>query len=74
MYVLPQFRGLGVGKTLATTTIEEARQISRYLMRLDTGNFLTSAIKLYESLGFKQIAPYNEVSGRDTKDSNLHGA
>lgn len=38
-----------------------ARQIGYHLMRLDTGNFLTSATKLYESLGFKQIEPYNEV-------------
>lgn len=61
MYVLPQYRGLGVGKTLAQTLIEDARQIGYHLMRLDTGNFLIAAIKLYESLGFKQIEPYNEV-------------
>ena len=61
MYVLPQYRGQGVGKTLAQRLIEEARQVGYHLMRLDTGNFLTSAIKLYESLGFKQIEPYNQV-------------
>lgn len=61
MYVLPQSRGQGVGKTLAMTLIEEARQIGYRLMRLDTGNFLTSAIKLYESLGFKRIGPYYDV-------------
>lgn len=61
MYVLPQYRGQDVGKMLAQRLIEEARQVGYHLMRLDTGNFLTSAIKLYESLGFKQIEPYNEV-------------
>jgi GNAT superfamily N-acetyltransferase len=61
MYVLPQYRGQGVGRALAKALIEDARQIGYYLMRLDTGNFLTSAIKLYESLGFKQIEPYNEI-------------
>ncbi|MBE7436507.1 MAG: GNAT family N-acetyltransferase [Anaerolineales bacterium] len=61
MYVLPQYREQGVGRTLAQTLIEDARQIGYHLMRLDTGNFLTSAIKLYESLGFKQIEPYSEV-------------
>jgi putative acetyltransferase len=61
MYVLPQYREHGVGRTLAQTLIEDARQIGYHLMRLDTGNFLTSAIKLYKSLGFKQIEPYSEV-------------
>jgi len=61
MYVLPQYRGQGVGKVLAQTLIKEARQIGYRLIRLDTGNFLTAAIKLYKTLGFKQIDPYNEV-------------
>jgi len=61
MYVLPQNRGQGIGKALAQTLIEEARRIGYRFMRLDTGNFLTAAIKLYESLGFKQIEPYNDV-------------
>ena len=35
---------------------------TRYrLMRLDTGTFLPSAIKLYTSLGFKPVEPYYEV-------------
>lgn len=61
MYVLPQSRGQGVGKALATTLIQEARQIGYQLMRLDTGNFLIAAQILYESLGFKPIAPYYDV-------------
>lgn len=61
MYVLPQYRGHGLGKTLARVLIEEARQVGYRLMRLDTGTFLTSAIKLYESLGFKRIGPYYDV-------------
>jgi putative acetyltransferase len=61
MYVLPQFQGQGIGKALAKKLIQEARKIGYKTIRLDTGNFLTTAIKLYESLGFKQIPPYNDV-------------
>lgn len=61
MYVLPQFRGKGVGKSLAGYLIQEAKKIDYKMMRLDTGRFLTTAITIYEALGFKQIAPYNDV-------------
>lgn len=61
MYVLPGHRGQGAGKILAQRLIEQARQIGYRLMRLDTGTFLPSAIKLYTSLGFKPVEPYYEV-------------
>ena len=61
MFVLPQFRGRGVGRALAEELIQVARTIGYERMRLDTGNFLTAAIQLYESLGFKRIEPYNDV-------------
>jgi len=61
MYVLPEFRGRGVGRSLAERLIQEARQIGYEYMRLDTANLLVAAISLYESLGFRPIVPYNEV-------------
>jgi GNAT superfamily N-acetyltransferase len=61
MFVLPQFRGKGAGKALARKLIEDARTIGYGCMRLDTGNFLTAAVQLYESLGFQRIEPYNDV-------------
>ena len=61
MFVLPQFRGRGAGKALALKLIEDAKTIGYQSMRLDTGNFLTAAIRLYEALGFQRIEPYNEV-------------
>src|SRR5215207_4665686 len=39
MFVLPQFRGQGVGKALARKLIEDARTMGYECMRLDTGNF-----------------------------------
>lgn len=62
MFVLPQFRGQGVGKALARKLIEDARTMGYDCMRLDTGNFWTAAIQLYESLGFQRIEPSHDVS------------
>ena len=61
MYVLPEARGQGAGRALALYLIQEAKAIGYQRMRLDTGTFLSAALKLYESLGFQPIAPYNEV-------------
>lgn len=61
MFVLSQFRGQGIGKALAQKLIEDAQAIGYECMRLDTGNFLTAAIQLYELLGFQRIEPYNNV-------------
>ncbi|GAC1507465.1 MAG: hypothetical protein NVS1B11_08840 [Terriglobales bacterium] len=59
LYVRPQFRGLKVGKLLATQLIAEARLIGYKRMRLDTiENKMQSAIRLYKHLGFEEIAPY----------------
>ena len=33
-------------------------------MQLDTGNRLTEAISMYESMGFKHIKPYQEYPAR----------
>lgn len=61
MFVSPQFRGQGVGKALARELIKDAQTIGYECMRLDTGNSLIAAIRLYESLSFQHIEPYGEV-------------
>lgn len=60
LYVRDVARGLGLGRLLAETVIAEAREIGYTAMRLDTIPSMGTAIELYRSLGFKEIAPYRE--------------
>ncbi|SRR6266404_892375 len=66
LYVRPQFRGRGLGRTLTEKLIAEAKQIDYASLRLDTlPGKMDQAIAMYRSLGFKEIAPYykNPVEG-----------
>ncbi len=66
LYLRPQFRGKGLGRTLADRIIAEARQIGYRRMRLDTVEpVMKDAVAMYRKLGFKEIAPYrpNPMSG-----------
>jgi ribosomal protein S18 acetylase RimI-like enzyme len=61
LFVRPAFRGEGIGKALAEAVIDEARAIGYTTMRLDTLKILTSALKLYHSIGFYDIEQYRET-------------
>jgi len=59
LYVQPTFQGRGIGRVLAEAILEEARRIGYKRMRLDT--VLEPAKRLYQSLGFTEIPPYQHV-------------
>jgi putative acetyltransferase len=58
LYVKPEYRKSGIGKSLAKAVIEQGRNMGYTLMRLNTNMKMTGAEQLYRSLGFEDIAPY----------------
>lgn len=58
MYVQPGNRGLGIGKLLLAHCIEIAKKLNYETIKLDTADFMSSAIKLYTDNGFVEIAAY----------------
>lgn len=62
LFVRPSCRGLGIGRKLVETSLQEARKFGYRYVRLDTLAFMDSALSLYRSLGFYDIAPYRDIS------------
>jgi putative acetyltransferase len=65
LFVRPIARGHGVARALVTRVLEEAKKIGYSDVVLDTIETMTAANRLYESLGFEEIAPYcpNPIPG-----------
>lgn len=58
MWTDPAHRGLGIGRRLAGAIVDAAGARGYRLIRLDTLARLTSAVALYESIGFRRIPAY----------------
>ncbi|PIB22853.1 GNAT family N-acetyltransferase [Amylibacter kogurei] len=60
MFVSESARGLGVAKMLMDALEKQAQQQGLSIMRLETGNLLHAAHRLYESCGYTYIGPFGD--------------
>lgn len=58
LYLAPEARGQGLGRTLAEAAVGAARRLGYAELRLDTLPTMAAAIGLYEEMGFVRIAAY----------------
>lgn len=64
LYVKPTFRGGKIGKELAVRVLQEARNLGYRCIRLDTHPpTMQAAVKMYRSLGFRDIPVVDGVGG-----------
>lgn len=62
MFVAPSYRGRGVGRAIAGELIGFARRTGYDLIRLSTNNALVASHRLYETLGFQPVLPWEPGS------------
>ena len=60
MYVAPGFRGTGLGREILSRLDEIALEHGCRAVRLDTSDYLTPAVGLYRSAGYREVPAYNE--------------
>ena len=60
MFVLPEARGLKIGRLILDRIEEEARGLGMTCLRLETGPDQPEAIGLYRSVGFVERGPFGD--------------
>ena len=66
LFVVPDTRGLGLGRSLAEAIIHEAKRIGYGDVFLDTLPTMSAAIALYRDMGFELVAPYYAPTPKGT--------
>lgn len=61
IYFRSQYRGNKLGEQMLNRVISDARAFGYRSLHLDSGPFMTSAHRVYESCGFTDCAPYEEA-------------
>ena len=62
MYVRPAARGLGVARAILDRIEAETRTANLPLLRLETGDKQTDALRLYRRYGFIDCAPFGDYA------------
>jgi DNA-binding MarR family transcriptional regulator/GNAT superfamily N-acetyltransferase len=60
MWVAHSVRGLGLGRRLLYELEDRARAHGVRLMRLETKDVLTEAIRMYRTSGYREVMPFND--------------
>ena len=60
MYVRPGYQGQGLGQMILAHLEEHARSLGIPIMRLETGIYQESAIRLYERMGYHQRSSFGD--------------
>lgn len=55
MYLKPEIRGAGIGKTLLSKCLDEAKLLAYKTMYIESMPELSRAVAIYEKLGFKYL-------------------
>jgi putative acetyltransferase len=67
MYVRQHVRGSGVARALLTRLEAEANSAGHSLLRLETGDLLFAAIRLYERAGFQRCEAFGAYAAMSPK-------
>ena len=59
MWVAGSVRGLGFGRRILVAVESQARELGLTTLRIETNRALVEAIRLYESSGYVEVAPFN---------------
>ena len=60
LFVPDRFAGAGTGRRLCQALLDTATADGYHVMRLDTGFQNDAALRMYESLGFRECPPYHD--------------
>ena len=60
MYVAPAYRGRGLARAILAELEAIARTHGCRATRLDTSDYLTSAVALYRAAGYREVPAYND--------------
>jgi DNA-binding MarR family transcriptional regulator/GNAT superfamily N-acetyltransferase len=59
MWVADTVRGLGIGRRMLEALEAQSRELGLTILRLETNHALQEAVRLYQSAGFVEVAPFN---------------